>query len=182
MVPFKFMVGIKWLPFCRQHLKKHKKNTKIFVFWFKFYWSLFVRVQLTSHHWFRYWLGVAKVAGHYLNQWRPSSLKHICIIRPQHDELIDLMSISICQHDFFWQLEYVKRPIGTDVYFNLSTWFNHRLHIQHYNNAQQIFIMWMDFRMCLYLTGFPFRSIPSFLMPWLCKEPGHQPTWYWWCE
>ena len=31
---------------------------KIFVFWLKFHWRLFPRVQLTiTQHWFRYWLG-----------------------------------------------------------------------------------------------------------------------------
>ena len=31
---------------------------KNFVFWIKFHWSMFLRVQLTiAQHWFRYWLG-----------------------------------------------------------------------------------------------------------------------------
>ena len=42
----------KWLPFHRQHLQMyfHKwKWLKSFVFWFKFHWSLFPRVQLTTN-------------------------------------------------------------------------------------------------------------------------------------
>ena len=46
---------------------------KSFVFWFKFHWSLFLRVQLTiSQHWFRQWLGVDQATNHYLNQCWPS--------------------------------------------------------------------------------------------------------------
>ena len=31
---------------------------EMFVFWFKFHWSVFLNVQLTiSQHWFRWWLG-----------------------------------------------------------------------------------------------------------------------------
>ena len=43
---------------------------KIYEFWLKFHWSLFVRVQLTIfQHWFRQWLGADQVTRHYLNQW-----------------------------------------------------------------------------------------------------------------
>ena len=51
----------------------------IFVFWFKFHWSLFVKLQLTiSEHWFRYWLGAEQATSHYLNQCWPCSPTHIC--------------------------------------------------------------------------------------------------------
>ena len=41
------------------------------VFWFKFQWSSFPRVQLTIiHYWFRLWLGAEETISHYLNQWR----------------------------------------------------------------------------------------------------------------
>ena len=34
---------------------------KSFVFWFKFHWTLFQRVQLTiRQHWFRWWLGAER--------------------------------------------------------------------------------------------------------------------------
>ena len=39
------------------------------VFWLKFHWSLFIRVQLTiTQHWFRLWLGAVQATSHYLNQ------------------------------------------------------------------------------------------------------------------
>ena len=43
---------------------------KMFEFWLKFRWSLFLRFQLIIfQHWFRYWLGVVQATSHYLNQW-----------------------------------------------------------------------------------------------------------------
>ena len=55
---------------------------KMFVFCFKFHWSLFLRVQLTIfQHWFRYWLGADQATSHYLSQWWPSSLTYICSTR-----------------------------------------------------------------------------------------------------
>ena len=43
---------------------------KSLVFWWKFHWSLFLRVQLTiSQHWCRQWVGTKKATNHYLNQW-----------------------------------------------------------------------------------------------------------------
>ena len=43
---------------------------RILVFWLKFHWSLFPRVQLTIfQHWFRKWLGVGQATSHCLNQW-----------------------------------------------------------------------------------------------------------------
>ena len=42
---------------------------KIFVFWLKFHWNLFLMVHLTaSQYWFRWWLGTSQVTSHYLNQ------------------------------------------------------------------------------------------------------------------
>ena len=53
---------------------------KIYWFWLQFYWSLFPRVRLTiSQHWFREWLHTERATSHYLNQWWPSLLKHICV-------------------------------------------------------------------------------------------------------
>ena len=50
-----------------------------FVFWLKFHWSLFLRVQLAiTQHWFRQWLGAEQVTSHYLNQCWPDSLTHVC--------------------------------------------------------------------------------------------------------
>ena len=46
--------------------------------------NLFLMVQLTiCKHWFRWWLGAKEATSHYLIQWRPSSLAHICLTRPQ---------------------------------------------------------------------------------------------------
>ena len=43
---------------------------KIYEFWLKFHWSLFLMVQLAIfHHWFRKWLGAVQATSHYLNQW-----------------------------------------------------------------------------------------------------------------
>ena len=51
---------------------------KMYEFWLKFHWSLFLRVQLTiSQHWFREWFGAGQVTSHYLNQCWPSSLTDI---------------------------------------------------------------------------------------------------------
>ena len=48
------------------------------LFWFKFHWNLFLRVQLTIfHHWFREWLGADQATSHYLKLCWPSSLTHI---------------------------------------------------------------------------------------------------------
>ena len=57
---------------------------RIFVFWLKSYWSLFLRVQLpVSQHLFMQWLGTVQVTSHYLDKWWPSSLTFICTIRLQ---------------------------------------------------------------------------------------------------
>ena len=43
---------------------------KLFEFWLKFEWSLFLRVQLTIFQlWFRLWLDAVQATSHYLNQW-----------------------------------------------------------------------------------------------------------------
>ena len=43
---------------------------KMLEFWYKFYWSLLLRVQFTIiQHWFRWWLGADQATSHYLNQW-----------------------------------------------------------------------------------------------------------------
>ena len=42
---------------------------KMYKFWLKFHWSLFLRVQLTIiQHRFRKWLGADQATSHYLNQ------------------------------------------------------------------------------------------------------------------
>ena len=47
--------------------------------------SFFFRVSLTTirHHWVRRWLGVKLATSHYLNQWWPSLLTHICVTQPK---------------------------------------------------------------------------------------------------
>ena len=42
---------------------------KMLEFRLRYHWSLFLRVQLTFHHWFRQWLGAGQATSHYLNQW-----------------------------------------------------------------------------------------------------------------
>ena len=43
---------------------------KMFEFWLKFHWRLFLRFQLTINHpWFRWWLGGHQATSHYLNKW-----------------------------------------------------------------------------------------------------------------
>ena len=52
---------------------------KSFVYWLKFRWSLFPRVQLTKiQNWFRSWLGAHQATSHYLKQCWPSSPTDIC--------------------------------------------------------------------------------------------------------
>ena len=42
----------------------------MYIFWLRFHWNLFARVQLTIfRHWFRWWLGAILVTSHYLSQW-----------------------------------------------------------------------------------------------------------------
>ena len=50
---------------------------------FKFLWNLFPMVQLTiCQHWCRKWLGDDQATSHYLNQWSPGLLTHICVTWP----------------------------------------------------------------------------------------------------
>ena len=43
---------------------------KMLEFRLKFYWCVFLRVQLTIfQHWFRWWLGADQATSYYLNQW-----------------------------------------------------------------------------------------------------------------
>ena len=43
---------------------------RIYEFRMKFYWGLFLRVQLkTIQYWFRYWLGADQGTGQYFNHW-----------------------------------------------------------------------------------------------------------------
>ena len=54
-------------------------SIKVFEFWLKFHWILFLRVQLTiNQHWFRKWLGTEKATSHYLSQcWQfPDAFMH----------------------------------------------------------------------------------------------------------
>ena len=45
-------------------------SVKMFELWWKFHWSLFLRVQSSVfQHWFRWWLGAVQVTSHYLDQW-----------------------------------------------------------------------------------------------------------------
>ena len=39
--------------------------------------------QYSIQHWFRKWLDADQATGHYLDQWWPSLLTHMCITQPQ---------------------------------------------------------------------------------------------------
>ena len=79
--------------FLRRHFQTHFLERKKYEFQLKFHWSLFLRVQLTiSEPWFRQWLGAEQATSHYLNQWWPSLLTHICVARL--NELISDTCIS----------------------------------------------------------------------------------------
>ena len=57
---------------------------QIALFWLKFHWQLSARVKIViSQHWFRWWPGTKQALSHYLNQWWPSLLIHICASWPQ---------------------------------------------------------------------------------------------------
>ena len=50
------------------------------LFWFRFHWNLFPRVQLAlSHDWFRLDNDLLSLWHHYLNQWWPSLMTHLGI-------------------------------------------------------------------------------------------------------
>ena len=53
---------------------------KMYEFWIKFHWSLFLRFLLTIfQHWYRWWLGADQVTSLYLNQWWPTFLTCLCV-------------------------------------------------------------------------------------------------------
>ena len=57
---------------------------KMYQFWLKFHWSMFLRIQLTIfQYWFRWWLCAEQATRHYLNQWCPRLPRHICVTQPQ---------------------------------------------------------------------------------------------------
>ena len=71
---------------CHLHVKMAiDKHFQIhFLEWrLKFHGNLFLRVQLTSQHSFRLWLGIKQAPSHYLNQWWPILLMHKCVTLPQ---------------------------------------------------------------------------------------------------
>ena len=64
---------------------------KMFEFRIQFDWSLFLRVQMTIlQHWM--FIGIEQATSHYLNQWWPSSLIHICITQTQWVETWSVFS------------------------------------------------------------------------------------------
>ena len=68
-----------------------------FVFWFKFNWSLFRKVQLSiSHHWFRWWLDAQQETNHYLNQCGPVCLRAYDVSRSQY------VNIYLLSSNFAW--------------------------------------------------------------------------------
>ena len=76
---------------------------KIVVFWLKFHWNLFLKVQLRiNHHCLRWWLGIKQTTSHYLNQWRPRSL-HI-YASSNLNEFIQKRLQSSISVEGFWTL------------------------------------------------------------------------------
>ena len=74
---------------------------KSFVFWLKVHRSLFLRVQLTiSQHWFSYSLGAESATSHYLNQWWPDSLTHVCGTRGRWKRVWDVMAFSVFKTNY----------------------------------------------------------------------------------
>ena len=72
----------KWLPFWQTTFSNEFSWMKMVELQFKFHVNLFPGVQLTKNqHWFIYWLGAKQAKSHYLNQWWPTSLTHICSTR-----------------------------------------------------------------------------------------------------
>ena len=102
---------------------------KNFVFWFKFHWGLFLRVQLTiSQHWFKLWLGTEQVPSHYLGQYWPSSLTHICGTRGRWVIMVTLLCVITCAivkrtfavYLHFWQaLNSLQRLEAAACHFSL---------------------------------------------------------------
>ena len=65
------------------------------------HWSVFQRVQLTiSHHCFMLWLGAEQATSHYLKQWWPDSLTHICGIMWRWDKCVVCIHRSYGYHYF----------------------------------------------------------------------------------
>ena len=70
---------IKWPSFSQTTFSNAFSWMQIFEFRLKLHWSVFLWDQLTIfQHLFRWWLGTVAAISHYLNQWWPDSLKHIC--------------------------------------------------------------------------------------------------------
>ena len=56
---------------------------RIYAFWLKIHWNLFLGVQLAiSQYWFRYWLVACPATSHYLNQCWSRVQTHICVTWP----------------------------------------------------------------------------------------------------
>ena len=77
-------VETKWPPFCRRYFQIH------FLGWKSWYLdSNFIEICLQESNWQYAIIGsdngwaLNNATSHYLNQWRPSLLAHICIIRSQ---------------------------------------------------------------------------------------------------
>ena len=75
---------------------------KCFVFWLKFHWNWFLKVQSTiNQDWFRWWLGAKQATSHYLNLWWTCSLVPYGVTRPQWVN----QCRELGQHWFSWWLD-----------------------------------------------------------------------------
>ena len=77
----------KWPLFWQRTLSIAFSWMKKIEFRFKLHWNMFPGIQLTiSQHGFRRWLGAEQATSHYLDQWSPSLLTHICGTRGRWDK------------------------------------------------------------------------------------------------
>ena len=111
---------------------------KMFVFRIQFDWSLFQLVQLTIiQNWFRKWLVACSATSHYLNQWWPKLLTHICVIWVNSLNKMDAIwqttfSVAfswpgnICiLIKFHWKFV-IKNPVDKSSSVQVLVWWNRR--------------------------------------------------------
>ena len=74
----------KWPTFEERIFANTFSSMEIVAFWLKFHLNMFTRVKFTIiHHLFRKCFGAEQETSHYLNQWGPSLVTHICVSRTQ---------------------------------------------------------------------------------------------------
>ena len=98
----------KMAPTLQTTFSKAFSYIRFVVSWLMFHWNLFPEIQLTiCQHWCRWWFGAEQVTSHYLNQWWPGLVTHLCVTGPQcvngflccllsPSDNISILSISLC--------------------------------------------------------------------------------------